>query len=61
MGYPNSKDEYGATYDSTGRNYTTTNGEQATHGQLVNVNDGYGNFKPGIMDNGVAKPFDQQN
>ena len=52
-----SKDAYGSLYDSQGRNYTTTNGEQATHGQSVGVNDGYGNIKPGYMNNGTATPI----
>lgn len=59
MSTPNTKDCYGALYDNQGRNYSTSNGERAVEGQLVNVNDGYGNFKPGTMNQGTATPFKQ--
>ena len=56
MGYPNSTDNYGAHYDNQGTNYKTSSDQPAVHGQIVDVNDGYGNFKPGFMNNGTAVP-----
>lgn len=51
-----SQDSSGNLYDNTGRNYTTPSGQPATHGQSVGVNDGYGNYQPGYMNNGTAVP-----